>query len=53
MCQEKKKEDDLPAFKKALMQRYDDSVTTYSSAEEDLLELSKTIQTTQSSTKQK
>ena len=35
LCQEKKEEEDLPAFKIVLMNRYNDSMSTYTSAEEN------------------
>ena len=35
MCQGKKKEEDLLAFKIAMMHQYNDSKTTYTSVEED------------------
>ena len=49
MCQEKK-EEDLPTFKIALMHRYKDSKTTHTSAKQDCLQPSETIQTTRGST---
>ena len=38
MCQEKKQEEDLPAFKIVSMDRYKDSKTTLKIAEEDWLQ---------------
>ena len=52
LCQEKKEEEDLPAFQIAQMYRYNDSDTTYTRSEEDWLLATETIQTTQASTEE-
>ena len=53
MCQEKKKEEDTPALKTALMHKYNDSNTTYKSVEENWLQPPETILRTRGSTKRK
>ena len=53
LCQEKKEEEDLPAFKRASMHRYNDYKTTLKSTKEDRLQSPETIQTNHVSTEQK
>ena len=45
-CQEKKKEENLPALKTALTHQYNGLKTTFKIVEKDLLQLPKTILTT-------
>ena len=49
MCQEKKGEEDAPAFKRVSMHRYNDYKTALKSVDEDLLQPPETIQTAEAS----
>ena len=53
VCQEKREEEDLPAFKSALTHRYNDSKTTEKSAEKDWLQPPETILKTRGSIERK